>query len=241
MWRHNKNNSQSGFTLIEVLVSIAIFSVISAGVYRVLSAMVATQESVVSHSESLHDIQQAMWIMSADIEQVVMRDVGDDSRRRQSAMSSEEDDYLLQFTRQGLRNPLLFNRSDLQRVAYSLGDDPDDSGRDGKRNSDATARKRSDKKSQHLLRHTWGAVDRVADTQEIVQVLLPDVEEMNVEFMNQEGKWLQRWPEKKLNDREHGRELPVAIKIELETIKYGTINRFFQIGNVIEKKKERQQ
>lgn len=234
--RKSNGGHVAGFTLIEVLVAITIFSVIAVGVYRVLSAMVEAQNKVVAHAESLHDVQQALWIMSSDLDQVVMRDIVNDNRQREPAMLSDEDDYALQFTRQGLRNPLLFNRSDLQRVAYSLGPEPEGSVDTADEGSLAT-HKSETKKRQHLLRHVWGAVDRISDTNEVVQVLLPDVEEIKLEFLTQENKWLKSWPEKRMDNHAHVRELPVAIKLELKTEKYGALERVFQIGNVLEKKK----
>lgn len=217
-----------GFTLVEVMVAMAVFAVIAAGVYRVLSAMVETQDKIVTHSESLRDLQRAMWLLSADMRQLVMRDITEANEDRSPALIAD-DDYLLQFTRQGLRNPLLFNRSDLQRVAYSLGPDPAAVDEDGRR-------RRSDD-SQHLLRHTWSAVDRTDDTVEVVQVLLRDVEEVNITFLDEDGDWKKTWPEKKMDDKAHIRQLPEAIRLTLTTKKYGNIERLFQTGNVIDKKK----
>ncbi|HQQ63369.1 MAG TPA: type II secretion system minor pseudopilin GspJ [Pseudomonadales bacterium] len=223
-----------GFTLIEVMVAISIFAVISLGVYRVLSGMVQAQGAVASHADSLHEIQQALWIMSSDIEQIAVRDIQDENKRRVPAVISDKDDFLLQFTRQGLRNPLLFHRSDLQRVAYSLGpaeeDDANNATGHGKTGS-------GDHKRQHLLRHVWGALDRIDETQEVKQVLLHDVDEVKLEFLTQDNKWLKNWPEKRMESNAHVRTLPVAIKIEMKTRKYGTLERVFQISNVLEKKK----
>ena len=56
-------SSASGFTLVEVMVAISIFAVVAAGVYRVLSTMVETQNKVVAHSEALRDLQRALWLI----------------------------------------------------------------------------------------------------------------------------------------------------------------------------------
>ncbi len=224
-----------GFTLLEVLVAITVFAVIAAGVYRVLSAMVDTQDRVVTHADSVRELQRAMWIIGADIEQVVMRDVRADYNDRSAAMVSDDDDYLLQFTRQGLRNPLLYNRSDLMRVGYSLGVEPVSDIPDEK--PVTRKKKRSDKPEQHLLRNVWGAVDRIEITRIETQVLLHDVEEVELSFLNEERKWVQRWPEKKPDDRAHVRVLPVAVKIMIKTRQFGEITRVYQLGNVVQQKK----
>lgn len=221
-----------GFTLIEVLVAIGIFAVISLGVYRVLSGMVQAQAKVASHADSLHEIQQALWILSTDLEQMAVRDIQDESGHREPAVISGQDNFLLKFTRRGLRNPLLFHRSDLQRVAYSLGPADSDAVDDAH-----TKPGSSDHKQQHLLRHVWGALDRIDDTQEVRQVLLHDVDEVKMEFLTQDNKWLKNWPEKRMDSRIHARELPVAIKMQIRTAHYGVLERVFQISNVLEKKK----
>jgi general secretion pathway protein J len=228
----------NGFTLIEVLVAISIFAVISLGVYRVLSAMVQAQSKVTAHADSLHEIQQALWIMSSDMEQMAVRDIQDDNKHREPAVISDQDKYLLQFTRQGVRNPLLFNRSDMQRVGYSLGiHEEEETGVGTHADTRRASEKSSDKTRKHLLRHVWGALDRIDDTQEVVQVLLHDVDEVTMEFLTQDSKWLKSWPEKHMDSKAHVREMPVAIKMSIKTEKYGVIQRVFQIGNVLEKKK----
>lgn len=224
--------SGKGFTLIEVMVAISIFAVVAAGVYRVLSAMVDTQEKIVSHSESLRDLQRALWLISTDMNQMVMRDVRKPNDNRSPALIADTDNYLLQFTRQGVRNPLLLARSDLERVAYSIGPDPDkyaDQGSDDKK---------SNKKARHLLRHSWSALDRRDNAEETVQVLFRNVDEVRLEFLNEKGDWKEDWPEKKMDDKAHTRILPAAIKILIKTEKYGDLERVFQVQNVVHKQKE---
>ena len=149
-------SSTRGFTLVEVMVAISIFAIVAAGVYRVLSTMVETQNKVVDHSEGLRDLQRALWLISMDMNQMVMRDVRKPNDNRSPALIADDDDYLVQFTRQGLRNPLLLARSDLERVAYSIGPDPDKYSvdKDSDKNSD---NKRKNKKSKNLsLRNMFG-------------------------------------------------------------------------------------
>jgi general secretion pathway protein J len=219
--------SGRGFTLIEVMVAISIFAVVAAGVYRVLSAMVDTQDRIVAHSDSLRDLQRALWLISMDMNQMVMRDVRKPNDSRLPALGADADNYLLQFTRQGARNPLLLARSDLERVAYSIGPDPD---KYADRNSDE---KKKNKKAKHLLRHSWTALDRRDKAEETVQVLFRNVDEVHLEFLDEKGDWKQDWPEKKMDDKVHTRILPAAIKMLIKTEKYGDLERVFQIHNVV--------
>jgi general secretion pathway protein J len=228
--------SARGFTLVEVMVAISIFAVVAAGVYRVLSTMVETQNKVVAHSEALRDLQRALWLISMDMNQMVMRDVRKPNDNRSPAVIADDDKYLIQFTRQGLRNPLLLARSDLERVAYSIGPDPDkyNVGKEGNQDSDS---KKKNKKAKHLLRHTWGATDRRDNAKENVQVLFRNVDEVQLEFLDTKGNWKQDWPEKKMDDKAHIRILPAAIKLVIKTDRYGDLERVFQVTNVVHKEK----
>lgn len=225
-----RGSSQAGFTLLEVLVAIAVFAVVAAGVYRVLSAMVESQDRIISHSRDLRELQRALWVMETDLGQLVMRDAREPNDDRSPAFIADKDDYLLQFTRQGWQNPLLFRRSDLQRVAYSLGPEPLDP-------DDKDSAHERDKYARHLLRHTWSAVDPMDDDNGHVQVLLRDVEEVELSFLNEKGDWKKDWPEKKLDDKEHSRLLPEAVRLAIKTKKKGRIERLFQTGNVVHKEK----
>jgi general secretion pathway protein J len=191
--------------------------------------MVETQDRVVKHSQALRDMQRAMWLLSADFNHIVMRDIREANGDRSPALIADKDDYLVQFTRQGLRNPMLLRRSSLQRVAYSIGPEPVDP--DDKDNKDDRAKR--DKHARHLLRHVWGVVDRLDETEETIQVLVRDVDEVKLSFMDAKGDWKDDWPEKKMSDKEHIRLVPVAIKMEIRTEKDGTIERIFQTGNVV--------
>ena len=228
--------SARGFTLVEVMVAISIFAVVAAGVYRVLSTMVETQNKVVAHSEALRDLQRALWLISMDMNQMVMRDVRKPNDNRSPAVIADNDKYLIQFTRQGVRNPLLLARSDLERVAYSIGPDPDKYSVDKNNDQDSDS-KRKNKNPKHLLRHTWGATDRRDNAKENVQVLFRNVDEVQLEFLDTKGNWKDDWPEKKLDDKAHIRILPAAIKLVLKTERYGDLERVFQVTNVVHKEK----
>ena len=232
----SRARSTKGFTLIEVMVAISIFAVVAAGIYRVLSTMVETQNKVVVHSEALRDLQRALWLISMDMNQMVMRDVRKPNDNRSPALIADADNYLIQFTRQGLRNPLLLARSDLERVAYSIGPDPDKYAvvKDGDRRPDS---KIKNKRTRHLLRHTWSATDKRDNAKETVQVLFRNVDEVRLEFLDTKGNWKDDWPEKKMDDKVHTRALPAAIKMLIKTDKYGDLERIFQVTNVVHKEK----
>lgn len=223
MQRLRQNNSK-GFTLIEVMVAIAVFAVIAAGVYRVLATMVDSQDRVAVHADALRDLQRSLWFIAMDMNQLVMRDVHNPDDKRSPALVADSNNFLLQFTRQALRNPLLTARSDLDRVAYSLGSSQLKYGKGKKIGKD-------------LLRHTWGAVDRRDDAKENTQVLFEDVSDVKLAFMDNKGDWKTDWPEKKMDDSVHTRTLPVAIRLTIKTERYGELEQVFHVGDILKKEK----
>ena len=60
---HVNGNRQSGFTLVEVLVTMAIFAVIGIASYQVLSQMVSTEQQSSERRESLEQLQFSQLLM----------------------------------------------------------------------------------------------------------------------------------------------------------------------------------
>ncbi|MEM7294904.1 MAG: type II secretion system minor pseudopilin GspJ, partial [Pseudomonadota bacterium] len=118
--------SDSGFTLLELLVAMAIFAIISAvsytGWYNIQQIKVRTE----AQAERLDELQRAWYWMSEDFEQALDRPVRDQLGGGQLAFQgSNSGDALASFSRGGWTNPaaeILPNRSSVQRVSYVLED-----------------------------------------------------------------------------------------------------------------------
>lgn len=111
----------NGFTLVEVLVALVIFGLLSAGAIAVLRASLSTQDGVSDRLEADRSAQQVVALFQADVSQAIVRPltgVGD-----VSAPSLEGDSASLSLVRDGWANPGDHPRSSLQRVTWA--------GRDG--------------------------------------------------------------------------------------------------------------
>jgi len=126
MW-HCKR--QSGFTLIEVLLAIAIFAVISLASFSVFDGVIRSEEVSEKQMERLNNIQRALLVMERDFLQMAMRSIrieGEEPSRDfifadNGGFSSSA--QAIAFVRSGWTNPgLLIPRSDLQSVAYRVED-----------------------------------------------------------------------------------------------------------------------
>lgn len=206
-----------GFTLIELLVAIAIFALIGMASYRVLSSVMQTNERLTVRVEQLRLLNRAFWMLQQDVEQLVPRDVrtaeGTLLPTHNFLLVDNEAELPLQFTRAGRANPLELPRSDLQRIAYSVGHHPD---------YEETDSPHYHEEKNYLLRYVWPMVDGAGDkTRAQVQVLLPDVEKISVGVVTARGVQSQ-WPGAQMS------EPPVALQLEF-VLAGGVVKRAYKL------------
>ena len=110
---------QRGFTLLELLVAMAIFAIMAAAAYSSLRSILYTEAAVEAEARRLGQVQMAFFLMERDIGQILPRGIRDEYDEEQSPLQSGKllGDLLI-FTRTGWDNPLGLPRSNLQRLAY---------------------------------------------------------------------------------------------------------------------------
>ncbi len=201
MWRNR--TSQKGFTLIEVLVAIAIFASLSVGAYQVLNQVQRSNELSLERSERLKSLQRALVFLNNDFRQMVLRQTRTNGEEPSTQLLQWQD-YLLDsdakgvmFARAGWHNPeQQFPRGEVTKVGYRL-------------------------KDQRLERLWWRYPDTPAGQAPIVMPLLDDVKELSMRFFD--GKeWKAQW--------EAPNQLPSAVSVELELADYGKIERIYLIS-----------
>ncbi|MDP7591416.1 MAG: type II secretion system minor pseudopilin GspJ [Litorilituus sp.] len=199
-----------GFTLLEVLIAIAIFSVISLSSVTIFDSVIKGDESSQLRSERHNELQRAFLIIERDLTQIARRSIrinGEAPLKTflQSASDAVEGEQAIGFVRHGWTNPrLLLPRSDMQAVAYQLNDET-------------------------LQRLHFNFVDSVGGEEPKVRPLISKVLRVGFEYFDGK-KWQQVWA---------GDDLPLAIAIEIETTDYGVIRRHFLvpgIDNTVKKK-----
>ena len=110
----------SGFTLIEIVIALFIFSVISTITVTGLQQVIKSRHIVQDQIKQLSELQIAITVLERDIEQFIPRDIVNAEGVSEEAFI--EDDVgghrRLELTRTGYSNPLAQqNRSTLQRIA----------------------------------------------------------------------------------------------------------------------------
>ena len=80
------NREQRGFTLIEVLIAMAITAVIALLAYTSLNTVIAGVESVRREADYTYQLNRAFQLLSRDLRQVVERPIRDELDGTESAL-----------------------------------------------------------------------------------------------------------------------------------------------------------
>ncbi|MNJ23539.1 Type II secretion system protein J precursor [compost metagenome] len=100
-------NRQQGFTLLELVIAMAIFALLGLACWRLFDGVVRVERSVAAHEQELRRLQRALAVIERDALQV---------NRHPLVLTPTE----LQLQRGNWRNPLDEPRSELQNVSYHL-------------------------------------------------------------------------------------------------------------------------
>ncbi len=192
-------NKQQGFTLVEILIALFVFAIMSTIATVGLTSVIRSYERSSIHFERLAELQIAMTIMQQDMTQMINRPILDNVSERQPAFSATRPEYF-EFTRVGYSNPqMTLPRSTLQRVAYQWQDN-------------------------QLIRTTWPVLDRATNTAPMQRILLTDVTQMQIRFLSDKNQFFTSWP-----TPQAASVFPKAIEITLNLKDYGSIQRLFLI------------
>ncbi len=116
-----RRSAEDGFTLVELLVALLIFALLSMAGVALLRSSVSAQGAVSDHLDRLADIQLAVAALDADLAQATVRISRTDAGTLAPAFFSrgaQSDMPILQFVRNGWSNPDGARRSSLQKVDY---------------------------------------------------------------------------------------------------------------------------
>jgi general secretion pathway protein J len=205
------NNQSDGFTLIEILVAMAIFTVIGLASTGVLTSVINSDQLSSERFEKLEQLQRAMLTIERDILQIVPRAVRINGEPVSAVISGGEDVFDsdadgLGFVRIGWHNPqMLLPRSTLQAVGYRI-------------------------REQQLQRLYGNYVDNVIGYEPKVKILLSDIEDFRVNFLTdvEQLEKPEEWQE-----TYSGATLPLAISITIVSRTFGEIRREFILANNI--------
>lgn len=117
------HRGDAGFTLVEMLVALFIFSVISVGTLGSLQSAIQAKEATTEATARHEDLSLLRASLRADLSQIILRENRDPFGGADEIVFRGGFNELLDFTRIGRVNPAgVFARSDIQRIRYVVED-----------------------------------------------------------------------------------------------------------------------
>lgn len=162
---------QSGFTLVEVLVSLFIFSLLSAATLTVLTTTLESRERLSEHNDILQKQSLMRIVMKSDFSHALAHPKTDPYGQPETVYFSGGnigDERVLVLSRTGWDNPGgIERRSDLQAVDYVL-------------------------ENETLVRRTKLRFNALLETETVEQELAKDVDTVKFGFYDGE-QWADNW------------------------------------------------
>lgn len=191
---------RNGFTLIELMVALFIFAILSAAGVMLLSGSVGAQGAVQQRLDGLAEVQRASSLMTVDLAQATDRI----SRTRSGALApvffaagGGQADPAVQFVRTGRDNPDAATRSNLQKLEYGLS-------------------------GGRLIRRAYPQVDGTEP--ERAAVMLDDVVAAGFRFRGADGAWRTDW---RPTDP---RDMPRAVELTVTRRDAAPVRMLFLVG-----------
>ena len=118
-----KFSGQQGFTLLEILIALAIFAIMSMMAYAGLAAILDARASTVPRAQQLAELQTTLYLLNEDLSQIINRSIRDEFGTTESAFSVGRGKEIVVFTRTVPSWSNDAGTNSLLRVSYSLEKD----------------------------------------------------------------------------------------------------------------------
>ncbi len=206
--------NQKGFSLLEVLIAVALTAVAGVIAYGFLNSAMGAYTGHSEKAKRLNEINLFFSMLSRDITHAIDRPIRDEYGEQEAAMvGGINAEYLLSLSRGGWPNPRELPRSELQRIAYGLND-------------------------TRLERIVWPMLDRVSSDNVLKTTALSGVNNVAIRFLREDNivvddddiarDWQDTWPEDP--SAASLAELPAALEITLELEGWGEVRRLYALG-----------
>jgi general secretion pathway protein J len=202
-----------GFTLLEVLVAVAIFAILGTMAMTGYTQIAQQRDRLAASMERARAVQLAIMRITQDFAELEPRSVRDalGGNSEPALIADTRGPAAVRLTRAGWSNPAGIGRSTLQRVEYRV--------LEGK-----------------LIRDHYGVLDRTLTTEPVSVPLVDQVLSFRLRFMDNGRSWSDQWPSAAAQRNSVGVpqalapvESPVAVEVTLELEDWGRIVRLIEV------------
>lgn len=155
--QHYLNQKNTGFTLLEVLVALAIFAVLSLAGWKVFDSLIKVRERNQIYTEQLSALQSTYTLMLRDFSQAIARPARQAGQTEPALML---DNNKITFTRLGAFDPTQRSQSTIERVRYEY-----------------------DSAQQRLIRTSYRNPDQSQSQTPPINVLLNKISNFNIQVL----------------------------------------------------------
>lgn len=200
-------NRNKGFTLLELLISLALFSVIYVVAHGTLSTILSGSQALDDEQRRWRKMDILFTLMQEDLQFANNRKIRGVDGFVLPALIGQATDIravsnpTLEFSRSGLHVLAGKTETGSRRVAYRL-------------------------KENILYREIWQTMDRKYDAKPTTVQVLSDVDQFEARFLAKDGQWLNSWPNSQYSDE----VLPQAVDIKVTQKDHVVINRVFHVN-----------
>jgi len=175
-----------GFTLIEVMVALMIFAVVSVLAAQGLKVLIRSHEIIRVQSDKLEKLQIALALIDRNMSQTIDRSIINQQNITRPALFGGES--YIEFTHGGVMNPQGGElRSTLKRTAYFL-----------------------DTKHE-LVQRTWPVLDRTAKTLPADRILIGHVTGLKLRYINANNQFFDTWPQEDSSELPRAVEMTMTL------------------------------
>ena len=200
--RLGSSKYQSGMTLLEVAVAVAIMAIIYVLSNQAISVASDAYQTSEKHGQRLESIDRAWFLIKEDLKYVLNEQVVKPQQEPLPPLSLEfQRDQLINVLRANNPNPTGLMRTDIMRIAYRLDEDV-------------------------LVRMSWNDPAETDEEYMREQKILDGIEELRFEVLPPTARsidnWTDRWKELE--------QLPLAVRVTMNLKDRGEMIRIFALN-----------
>ncbi len=192
-----------GFSLIELLVAVAVFALASALAWAGLSAVTETRQRLALEQQQFASVQRSVDFLARDLATAVDRPVR--AGRTGSRESLVGDRRRIAFTRMSVASELQTSASALERVVWFLD-------------------------NKALVRGRYAVLDRPDDLSLSQRRMDEGVRDFIVRYLDHSGGWHEHWPPAD-QEKTDSADLPRAVEFRIQFESMGEIRRVIELAS----------